>query len=139
MAVRPRLILAGEVEVDIRHLAAAEAEEGLERDVKAVLDVLRAALRADLVRHIRAAAVAAVLHEFDVFTVRAAVVRRERVDLGDTRHIGDERRADAAARADEIAALQRALHQLLRAHVHHVVLAEDAAQLHIQAVGDQLR
>ena len=31
------LILAGKVQVDIRHLFAAEAQEGLEGDIKAVL------------------------------------------------------------------------------------------------------
>ena len=47
VAVGPGLVLAGEVQVDIRHLAAAEAQEGLKGDVEAVLDVFRAALRAD--------------------------------------------------------------------------------------------
>ena len=63
VAVGPGLILTGEVQVDIRHLAAAEAQEGLKGDVKAVLDVFGAAHRADLVRHVRAAAVGAVLNE----------------------------------------------------------------------------
>ena len=139
VAVRPRLILTREVQVNIRHLAAAEAEEGLKRNVKAVLDVLRAAFRAVLIRHIRAAAVAAVGDELAVPALRAAVVRRERVDLGDARHIGDERRADRPSRADQIAALQRALDELLRRHIHHVVLAEDAAQLDVQTVLDELR
>ena len=137
--MRPRLILTREVQVNIRHLAAAEAEEGLKRNVKAVLDVLRAAFRAVLIRHIRAAAVAAVGDELAVPALRAAVVRRERVDLGDARHIGDERRADRPSRADQIAALQRALDELLRRHIHHVVLAEDAAQLNVQTVLDELR
>ena len=94
MRMCARLILTREVEIDIGHLAAAVAKEGLKRNVKAVLDVLRAAFRAVLIRHIRAAAVAAVGDELAVPALRAAVVRRERVDLGNARHIGDERRAD---------------------------------------------
>ena len=54
-----RLIFAREVQVDIRHLAAAVAKEGLKRNIEAVLDVFRAADGAHLVGHIRAAAVLA--------------------------------------------------------------------------------
>ena len=54
--VRPGLIFAREVEVDIRDLVAAEAQEGLEGDVKALFFHLRAALGAVLVGHVRAAA-----------------------------------------------------------------------------------
>ena len=139
VAVGAGLVLAGEVEVDIRHLAAAVAQKGLKRDIKPVLDVLLPAFRTDLVRHIRAAAVAAVLDKLHVPALRAAVVRRERVDLRDAGHIRHQRRADAPSGADEIPVFERALHQLLRAHVHHVVLAEDAPQLHVQSVGDELR
>ncbi len=136
--MRARLIFAGEVQVDIRHLAAAVAEEGLERNVEAVLDVFRAADGAQLVGHVRTAAVALVAVELHVAAPGAAVVRREGVDLGDARHVGDERRADRPSRADEVAALKRALHELLRRHIDHVILSEDTAQLDIQAVNDQL-
>ena len=50
VGVRPGLILAREVEVDIGDLVAAEAEERFKRDVEAVLIKLRAALRAHCVR-----------------------------------------------------------------------------------------
>ena len=53
--VDARLILARKVQVDIRHLVALEAEEGLERNVKALLGERFAAFRADLVRQIDAA------------------------------------------------------------------------------------
>ena len=97
VTVSPGLIFAGEVQVDIRHLAAAEAQEGLKGDVKAVLDVLRTADGTDLIRHIRAAAVAAVQNEFAVFALRTAVVGRQGVDLRNAGHIGHQRRADGAS------------------------------------------
>ena len=97
VAVSPGLIFAGEVQVDIRHLAAAEAQEGLKGNVKSVLDVLRTANGTNLIRHIRAAAVAAVQNEFAVFTLGAAVVGRQGVDLRNAGHIGHQRRADGAS------------------------------------------
>ena len=97
VAVGPGLIFAGEVQVDIRHLAAAEAQEGLKGDVEAVLHVLGAADGAHLVRHIRAAAVAAVQNEFAVFALRTAVVGRQGVDLRNAGHISHQRRADGAS------------------------------------------
>ena len=56
ISVRVSLVLAGEVKVDIRHLISPEAEEGLERDIKAVLIVFFAAHGAYLIRHICPAA-----------------------------------------------------------------------------------
>ena len=97
VTVSPGLIFAGEVQVDIRHLAAAEAQKGLKGDVEAVLDVLRTADGTDLVRHIRAAAVAAVQNEFAVFALRTAVVGRQGVDLRNAGHISHQRRADGAS------------------------------------------
>ena len=87
------LIFAGEVQVDIRHLAAAVAQEGLEGDVKAVLFQLGAALGTDLVGHVRAAAVLGILLELHILTLRAVVVGRQGVHLGDAGHIGHQRRA----------------------------------------------
>ena len=133
-----RLIFAREVQVDIRHLAAAVAKKGLKRNIEAVLDVFRAADGAHLVGHIRAAAVLAAV-ELHVAAFGAAIVRRQGVDLGDARHIRHERRADRASRANEIAALKRALHELLRRHVNNVILSKNAAQLDVQSVDDELR
>ena len=90
VAVGPGLVLAGEVQVDIRHLAAAVAQERLKGNVEAVLDVFRAALRAAFVRHVRTAAVAAVGDEFHMAALGAAVVGRQGVHLGDAGHIGHQ-------------------------------------------------
>ncbi|CAN4043737.1 NADP-specific glutamate dehydrogenase, partial [Dysosmobacter welbionis] len=97
VAVGPGLILTGEVQVDIRHLAAAEAQEGFKGDVEAVFDVFCAAHRADLVRHVRAAAVGAVLNELRMLAIRAAVVGRKAVHLCDPGHIGHQGRAYGAS------------------------------------------
>ena len=123
VTVSPGLIFAGEVQVDIRHLAAAEAQEGLKGNVKAVLHVFGAADGTHLVRHIRTAAVAAVQDEFAVLALRAAVMGRQRVDLRNAGHISHQRRAHGATGANQISAFVAALHQLLGGHVHHVVLA----------------
>ena len=97
VAVGPGLVFAGEVQVDVRHLAAAEAQEGLKGNVKSVLHVFGAADGTNLIRHIRAAAVAAVQNEFAVFALRTAVVGRQGVDLRNAGHISHQRRADGAS------------------------------------------
>ena len=66
-------------------------------------------------------------------------MRRKRVDLGNAGHIGNERGADGASRADEVSARKRALHQLLRGHIYDVVFAQDTAQLNVETVGNELR
>ena len=137
-----RLIFAGKVQVDIGNLVAAEAQERLKGNVEAVLFKLRAALGADGVRQVGAAAVALGNVEGGVlaFRIGAAVVGREGVDLGDAGHVGNDRRADGATGADQIAMLQRVLHQLLGGHVDHVVVAvDDVVQLGFHAFHHQLR
>ena len=138
--VRLALIFAREVQVDIGHLVAAEAEEGLKRNIEPVLAQLRAALRAHLVRHIRAAAKARAGIKVRILALRADIVRREGVDLRDAGEIRHERRADAASAADQIAVLEGVGDELLRAHVNDVVPArEDVVQLGLDAVGNELR
>ncbi len=138
VAVSARLILAGKIQVNIRHLAAAVAQKGFKRNVKSVLHHLFAAHGASFIRHVRAAAVAAVCDKFRMSALGAAVVGRQGVHLRDARHIGHQRRADGASGANQIAVFQTPLHQLLRRHIHHVVLAQNAAQLHVQPVHNEL-
>ena len=129
--VNARLILAREVQVDIRHLVALEAEEGFERDVEALLGERLAALRADFIRQVHAAGV--ILVPLDVLVVRAEIVRRERVYLGDVRHERRERRADRTSRADQIAVRERLGNELLRDDVHDgVAVADDGVQLTVE-------
>ena len=92
VGVRARLIHAREVQVDIRHLVALEPEEDLERDIESVAVKLLAALRALHRRQVNADLVFALVHiERVPFAFRAAIVRRQRVDLryaDQMRHIG---------------------------------------------------
>ena len=134
------LVGTGEVQVDIRDLIAVEAEEDGKRDVVAILDERRAADGADFVGKVVAAAVGAVGDELAVLAVRAAPVRRQRVDLGDARHRGDEGRADGTTRADEIAVVVRLLDEALRDEVKDgEAVADDGLELLLEAVLDDLR
>ncbi len=138
--MRLGLIFAREVQVDIGHLVAAEAEERLKRDVETVLAQLRPAPGAHLVRHIRAAAEARAGVKVRILALRADIVRRERVDLRDAGEIRHERRADAASAADQIAMLEGVGDKFLRTHVNDVIPArEDVMQLGLDAVGDEFR
>ena len=139
MAVGPRLVLTGKIQVDIRHLAAAKPQKGLKGDVKSVFFILLAAHRTNFVRHIRAAAIGAVLNKLTVPAFWAAVMGRQGVDLRNTGHIGHQRRANRTTGTHQVAVFQRALHQFLGGHVHHIVLAQNAAQFNIQPVHDQRR
>ncbi len=138
VTVGAALILAGEVEVNIGHLTAAVAEEGLKGDVEAVFIQLRTALGAVLVGHICAAAVLRIFGELRVLTFGAVIVGRQGVDLRDAGHVGHQRRAHRASGAHQVAVFQAALHQLLSGHIHHIVLAQNALQLCIQAIHNEL-
>ena len=89
VAVDVGLVLAGEVQVDIRLLVAVKAQEGLERDVVAVHEHPGAAVGAVFIRQVEAVVHAAVGDELAVSALGAAVVGRQTVDLrdaGEVRH-----------------------------------------------------
>ena len=135
-----RLIRTREIQVDVRHFVAIETEENGERDVVAVLDERRAADRADLVRQVVAAAIGTVRDELAVLAVRAAPMRRQRIDLRDARHRRDERRADGTTRTDEIAVVIRLLDKALGNQVQHgEAMPNDGLELLFQAVFDDFR
>ena len=130
VAVSGGLVLTGKVQVDIRHLLAAVAQEGLEGDVEPVLDILGPADGTDRIRHIRAAAVPLPCREIAVLAVGAAVMGRQGVDLGDPRQEGHDRGPHGAPGAHQVAVLQGVLHQLLGGHRDDVVLPlDDAGEL----------
>ena len=140
VVVRSGLVLAGEVQIDIRHLVAAEAQEGFEGDVEALLGQGRAALGADRVRKVCTAGHTVGHFKGGVLAFGAAVVGRKRVDLGDTGQIRHNGRADRASGAHQIAVLQRVLHQLLGTHIDHIVMAgDDVVHLLVHALLDKLR
>ena len=139
MLVCPGLVLTGEIQVDIRHLTAAVAQKRLKGDVKSVLSVLCPAHRTILIGHIRAAAVAAIGDELSMAAFGAAIMGRQGVHLRNAGHIRHQRGPHTAPAAHQITVFQAALHQLLGGHIHHVVLAQNAFQFHVQPVHDQLR
>ncbi len=63
---------------------------------------------------------------------------RQGVDLGDAGHIGHQARTHRTTRAHKVAVFQTALHQLLGGHIDHIVFAQDALELHVQPVHDEL-
>ena len=143
VSVGAGLILAGEVQVDIGHLVAAEAQEGFKRDVEAVLHIGRAADGAHRVGHVRSAAVGVGgilgVVKVGVLALGAAVVGGQGVYLGNARHKSHQRGTYRTTGAHQIAVLQGVLHQLLSGHVDDVVFtADNVAQLHVNAVHHDL-
>ena len=136
------LVLPGEIQVNVRHLVAAEAQEGLKGDVEAVLVKGSPTLGTHRIRQVRPAAVALGHVEGGEFAVRigAAVMGREGIDLCNTCHVGHNGRAHRTTGAHQIAMLQRVLHQLLGGHVNHVIVAaDDIPQLRLHPLGDEFR
>ena len=136
------LVLPGEIQVNVRHLVAAEAQEGLKGDVEAVLIKGSPTLGTHRIRQVRPAAVALGHVEGGEFAVRigAAVMGREGIDLCNTCHVGHNGRAHRTTGAHQIAMLQRVLHQLLGGHVNHVIVAaDDIPQLRLHPLGDEFR
>ena len=87
VVVRPILIFAGEVQIDIRHLVALKSQEDFKRNVKAVLRQLFPAFGAIPVRQIHPDMIPALVHVKESFmAVRTAVVRRQGVHFGNPAH-----------------------------------------------------
>ena len=99
------LVLAGEVQVDIRLLVAVEAQEGLEGDVVTVHDQGCAAAGAVFIRQVKTIGHAAVGDEFAVLAVWAQIMGRQAVYLGDAREMSHRRGADRTTAAHLIAIL----------------------------------
>ena len=106
----------------------------------AVLVHLFSADGAVFMRQIKAGAVAAVGDKFAVPAFAAKIVRRQRVDLGNSCHGGHKRGADRATGADLIAFLVGTLNQLLGNHVQHrKAVLGDGIQLTVQALFHKFR
>ena len=124
--VGPVLVLAGEIQVDIRHLVPLETEEHLERNIKPVFCQRGAAVRTVLVRQVHSHMVHAFIHvEKALPAVDAAVMRRQRVHLGNSAHARHQARSDAAPASDEVSVLQGAGNQLLGNCVQRAVAVSD--------------
>ena len=127
------LVLAGEVQVNIRLLIALEAKERLERDIKSVFLHLRSALRAVLVRHITSGTTGIGLDligiEIAVLAVRADIVRTQRIYLRNVGHGCRERGSNRSTGAHQVTVLIGLLYQPLRDNIHNsVTVADDGVQ-----------
>ena len=96
-------IRVGEVQVDIRCFFAIIAEKHGKWNVVSVLDEQRTTDWANIVWQIVTTAIRTIRDEIAVPATRAAPMRRQRIDLRDTHHRSDERRADGTTRAGEVA------------------------------------
>ena len=136
------LIFSGEVQIDIRHLVAAEAQEGFKGNVEAILFHLAAAFRTYRVGKIRPAVVPLrnLQHRMLARRIRAAVVGREGIHLGDAGHVCHNGGTHGAPGANQIAVLQGILNQLLGGHINHIIVAgDDVMKLGFHTLGKQLR
>ena len=84
------LVLAGEIQVNVRHLIAAKPQEGLKGNVEAVFLKGTAAFGTHSVRQVGPTAISLGHIKGGKLTVRigAAVMRREGIDLRNSRHVG---------------------------------------------------
>ena len=144
VGVRRALVLSRKVQVDIRFLISLKAEEGLKGNIKTVFSHLCAAMRADLIRHIAARGARKLLRnlriEIRVAAVRADVMRRQRIHLGDAGRISDKGGADGAAGAHEIALFVRVLHEFVGNDVHDgKTVLDDGIQLLVEPLLHQSR
>ena len=131
------LILSRKIQVDIRLLVSLEAEEGLERDIESVLDERLSAYRAVLVRHVITGTVLIFLRDLRVkihiVAFWAAVVRRQRIDLGDPAEGCCQRGAHGSTGAYQETVLHAVLHEALRNDVHDgVAVADDRVQFLVE-------
>ena len=81
IGMRSRLILTGEVKIDIRLLIAVESEERLERDILSVRNELFAAFRTVLRRQVITRTVYTRIIKFCVIALWTSVMRRQRVNF----------------------------------------------------------
>ena len=138
------LVVAGEIQVDIRLLVPLEAQEGLEGNVKAVLLKGPSADRAGLVRHIAAGRSRVFPHflrlEITVVAGGTVIMGRQGVDLRDSRHGRHKGGADRTSRSHQIAVVVGLPHQLLGDDIHHgEAVGNDRMELLFQTVYHHLR
>ena len=98
-----RLIFTAEVEVNIRHLVAVEAEEDRKRNIVSVLLHTSTALGAVFIFKVIAAVDCTVSNELTVSTFRTVPMRWQWIDLSNAQHRRNEAGADTATRAYYIA------------------------------------
>ena len=117
ISVSIELIFTAEVEVNIGLFIAFKSEESFKRYIVTVSVHRYAAVGAILGRQVKARAHAAVCEKLAVLALFANIVRRQRVNLRNSRGVSDKGRAYAASRADVIAVLLRVFNKLLSYHI----------------------
>ena len=130
----------GEVQINIRNLIAVEAQENRKRDIMTVAQHSGAAFGTILRRQVKAAVDLIVHKEFAVTAVRTAIMRFQRINLGNIQHRSNKGRAYAATRAYQVTAVDRMLNQLMRNVIQYgEAVADNRIQFHLQAVLNNLR
>ena len=133
--VGDRLIIAGEVQVDIGNFVAVKAHKYGKRNIVAVFYHFRAAVRTVFIRHVETAAVSAVFDKFAVLAVRTAPMRRQRIYFRNACHGGDEGRADRTSRAYKIAVVERFFYKLMRNQIQYgEAVPDNGVELQLQTV-----
>ena len=85
------LMLTREVKVDIRLFVSKEAKECLERDILSVLTHNSSAFGTVPDRHVKAGTILTGVIKFNKVAVRTSVMRRQRINFGNTAHRSNKR------------------------------------------------
>ena len=112
--VRRCLIIAGKIQIDIRHLIAFKSHEYRKRNVVSVFCQPGSAQRTILVRQIKPTAIQTFVSKLAGLAGRATPVRRQRIDFGNAGHRCHKRGTDRTARADQISFIRRFFDQFVR-------------------------
>ena len=117
--VSARLILSGEVQINIGYLVPVKTKEGLKWNILTVLAQLVTTLWTVFIRHIKARTIGTICDELAVLAFATDIVGRQRINLGNPNHGRDKAGSDRPPRTYQIAPLVGALHQHLRSQVNY--------------------
>ena len=117
ISVSIELIFTAEIKVNIGLFVALKSQECFKRNIVTVTMHRNSAIRAILRRQVVARTDRTVHKKFRVLTFFTYIVRRKRVNLGNTCRMCNERRANRTSRADIIAVLLGVLNKFLCNHV----------------------
>ena len=134
------LIVAGEVQVDIRFLIPFEPKEGLERNIMSILIQFMSTNRTVLIGHITAACFFHSIgfycfrFEIRVFAVGTDIMRRQRVYLRNTSHIRRKGRPYGTTGTNQIPVFYGFPYQFLGNDIQHcITIADDRVQFCFQS------
>ena len=125
ISMSSRLVFAWEVKIDIRLLIAFESKECLERNILSVRYQFLAAFRAVLRRQVVTWTVFTWVIELSVITLRASVMRRQRVNFGNTAHRSGKRRTYGTSGTYDVTVVIWLLNKSVRDVVHDRITVTD--------------